>query len=230
MGLLVAIPVLVGWIPLWRQDRLPTWYLAPTLAALAFGLWAEPIEGAIAASAGVVPARAVSRLLLLVLLPLALLWIFGEGNLVPGWPALGLGRRGLGRSLGYGLVAGLVLVPLAWFALSGRGAGGLVADQAPFLVLEAVSEEVFFRGILLLPLVPNIGRAWAAGIAGSSFLLTRSGLFVTVNPLTLVPSPVFALTVLTLTVAFVLVSLRTKNVAGACLGRSLVRVVPSLLL
>lgn len=230
MALALAIPVLLAWVPLLLKGRKPVWYLGPTLAALAFGLWAGPFEGLFAEATGIVAARALSRLVLLVVLPLALMWIFGEGTLVPGAPALGLGRDGVGASLLLGLASAVVLVPLAWYALSTlpAGAAAVAAGEVPFVVVEAVSEEVFFRGILLLSLVPVLGRGWAFLVAVSSFLLSRPEVFLVAGSEGLVwlPRPAFALSLAATGVVLALVSLRSEHAAGAGLGRSLARVVP----
>lgn len=239
MALALAVPVLLAWVPLLMKDRRPVWFLAPTLAALAFGLWAEPFEQLFAGATGIVAARALSRVVLLVVLPLVLLWLFGEGNLVPGAPALGLGRDGVRDSLVLGLAASVVLVPLAWWALAeaaaaaggaagGTGAIGVAAGDLPFLAVEAVAEEVFFRGILLLPLVPVLGRTGAFLVAVPSFLLSRPHFFVAAGPsgLALLAQPLFALSLTATGVLLAVVALRSRSAAGPGLARSLVRLVP----
>lgn len=228
IDLLSPLPVLLGWIWLWRRDEpTPTWYLAPTLAILAFGIWGDMLQDLLAGPANtvlrIVAARAGMRLLLLVALPLVLLVAFGEGSLVPGAPALGLGRRGVGKSLALGLAGAVVVVPLTVLAV---GRPGAITDPMAmgFVVVAAVSEEIFFRGILLLPLVPNIGRGGASVIAVSSFLFTRSQVLWSTTGI--LPDPALAAAVLAIAVVFTLVSLRTRSVAGACLGRAIGRLAP----
>lgn len=235
--LAMALPVLLAWVPLLRRERRPVWFLGPTLAAVAFALWAGAVEGALVGAFGggpsaVVAASAVATVLLLVVLPLVLLWVFGEGHLIPGPPALGLGRRGLTASLGYGLVAGVVLVPFTWAALSGAGAAPTPPGEAVLVAVGAVAEEVFFRGILLIPLVPLLGRLGAFAVSGSSFVLSRPSSFLALadGRWALLPRPAFALALVATAVALTLVSLRTRHVAGAGLGRILARLGPSLLL
>lgn len=228
MALALAIPVLLAWIPLLLKGRRPTWFLAPTLAALAFGIWGPVLESLLAGPVSVVAARATSRVLLLVALPLGLLVLFGEGDLVPGPRALGLGREGIPASLGLGAVAGLAIVPVVALALMQRGPVAVTAEQAPFLVVSAVAEEVFFRGILLVPLVGLIGRGGALAVSGSSFVLSRPHVLLT-SDLAVLPRPFNALALVLIAVLFGLVVLRTRQVSGAALGRTIVRLVPPLL-
>lgn len=228
VGLAVAVPVLLAWIALLSKGKRPTWFLAPTLAAVAFGLWAEPLETVLQGPTSFVAARALSRVLLLVALPLGLLYVFGEGHLVPGPPAIGLGREDIPESLGYGVVAALAIVPVVAFALMQRGGADPTLKQAPFLVLAAVAEELFFRGILLVPLIGQIGRGGALAVSASSFVLTRPTAFFAAG-MGFLPRPFNALALVMIGVLFGLVALRTRHAAGPALGRSIVRLVPPIL-
>lgn len=227
--LAAAIPVLVAWVGLWARGEVRTWFLAPTLAVLAFGIWGPSLEPLLAEAMPLVAARAASRVLLLVALPLGLLYAFGEGNMVPGWPALGLGREGAGRSLAYGVGASLAIVPLAVLAVRQAGGQPLPLDAVPFVVVEAAAEEIFFRGLLLIPLVPLIGRGGALAVSASSFLLTRPTIFLTAAPVQVLPRPFFAAVLLAVALLLGAVALHTRHVLGAVAGRSIVRAVPALL-
>lgn len=228
VGLAVAIPVLLAWIPLLLKGKRPTWFLAPTLAAVAFGIWAEPLQSILAGPTSFVAARAFSRVLLLVAMPIGLLYVFGEGDLVPGAPAIGLGRENIPESLGYGVVAALAIVPVVAFALLQRGGADPTMQQVPFLVLAAVAEEVFFRGILLVPLIGQIGRGGALAVSASSFVLTRPTAFFEAG-LGFLPRPFNALALVMIGVLFGIVALRTRHAAGPSLGRTIVRLVPPFL-
>lgn len=227
MALAAAIPVLLAWIPLLRRDSKPTWYLAPTLAIVAWGIWGPMLQGATEGGLGIVAGRALSRVLLLVVLPLALLYLFGEGNLVPGAPALGLGKQRIPRSLGFGLVASLPIVVVAALALNGSSVAAPSGSAAVFVAVAAVAEEIFFRGILLIPLVNELGRGGALAVSASSFLLTRPELLLTVDPLQVLPRPLFVVALVLVAVLFGVVAMKTRHVAGAGLGRVVVRLAPS---
>lgn len=229
MALAAAIPVLLGWIPLLRRESKPTWYLAPTLSILAWAIWGGMLQSATEGGIGIVAGRALSRVLLLVALPLALLLVFGEGHLVPGAPALGLGKRGIPRSLGYGLAASLPIVVVAALALPGASVAPPGGSTAVFVAVAAVAEEIFFRGILLIPLVNEIGRGGALAVSASSFLLMRPELLLTVDPLQVLPRPLFVVALSLVAVLFGVVAVKTRHVAGPGLGRVVVRLAPSLI-
>lgn len=159
---------------------------------------------------------AAGKVILFVLFPVATILYVERWNLKDIFSNLGIRKRGLRKSLIYGLLAAIVTIAITV----------LVATSSQFdltyriiMFFEAFTEEFFFRGFLFLYLLRKTSRkiAYVTSILG----------FVLIHPQHFLSF--FLISTITQGILLTVVADRTKNVIGPWVSHGLNRFFPVLI-
>jgi len=159
---------------------------------------------------------AIGKVILFVLFPVITIFYVERWNLRGIFSNLGVRKKGVRKSLIYGLLAAVVTIAIT-VLVAGSSQFDLIYRTIMFF--EAFTEEFFFRGFLFLYLLTKTNRkiAYVTSILG--FILIHPQHFTSL----------FLISTITQGVLLTIVTDKTKNIMGPWVSHGLNRVFPVLI-
>ena len=159
---------------------------------------------------------AIAKAVLFMLFPVMTILLVERWKISEVLVNLGFRQDGISRSVVYGLLAVLITAAATILASS---ASSLFPLHQTVLFFEAITEEFFFRGFLLIYLLRKTSPKAAYLTSVLAFVLAHPQHFLTLHLIPLILQGVL----------LALVAYKTKNIIGTWLSHGLNRTLPSLI-
>jgi membrane protease YdiL (CAAX protease family) len=160
---------------------------------------------------------AALKALLFIILPMAALYCIERWNVREILANAGIRRKNSGRSIVFGLSAAGVTVAITLLVATPIG---FDAAWAVVMFLESMTEEFYFRGILLLYLARKTGMKVAYATSVISFIIIHPQNF----------SSLFIVSTAAQGILLAAIAQKTKNIIGPWVSHGLNRVLPRAIL